>query len=65
VDLQPQTPTVGVPTLLQRVVPIHNVVPVDVFIPGCPPPADAIWYVLSELIEGRTPEPCKVTKFGA
>ena len=65
VDLQPQTPTVGVPTLLQRVVPIHNVVPVDVFIPGCPPPADAIWYVLCELIEGRTPDPCKVTKFGA
>jgi NAD-reducing hydrogenase small subunit len=65
VDLQPQTPTVGVPALLARVVPIHNVVPVDVFVPGCPPSADAIWYVLSELIEGRTPEPCKVTKFGA
>jgi NAD-reducing hydrogenase small subunit len=65
VDLQPQTPTVGVPALLARVVPIHNVVPVDIFVPGCPPSADAIWYVLSELIEGRTPEPSKVTKFGA
>ncbi|HSQ06420.1 MAG TPA: NADP oxidoreductase [Chromatiaceae bacterium] len=65
VDLQPQTPTVGVAALLVRVVPIHNVVPVDIFVPGCPPSADAIWYVLSELIEGRTPEPSKVTKFGA
>jgi NAD-reducing hydrogenase small subunit len=65
VDLQPQIPTVEVPALLTRVVPVHNVVPVDVYIPGCPPPADAIWYVLSELIEGRTPEPTKVTKFGA
>jgi NAD-reducing hydrogenase small subunit len=65
VDLQPQTPTVEVPSLLERVLPIHQVVSVDVFIPGCPPSADAIWYVLSELIEGRTPEPTKVTKFGA
>jgi len=64
-DLQPQTPTQGVPELFARVVPVHNVVTVDVFIPGCPPPADAIWYVLTELIEGRTPEPTKVTKFGA
>ena len=65
VDLQPQIPTIEVPTLLPRVVPIHNVVSVDVFVPGCPPPADAIWYVLNELIAGRTPEPTKVTKFGA
>ena len=65
VDLQPQVPHQGVPELCQRVVPVHNVVPVDVFIPGCPPPADAIWYVLTELIEGRMPEPTKVTKFGA
>lgn len=65
VDVQPQTPCVEVPTLLARVVPIHNVVPVDVFVPGCPPPADAIWYVLTELIAGRTPDISKVTKFGA
>jgi NAD-reducing hydrogenase small subunit len=65
VDLQPQTPTIEVPALLPRVVPVHNVVQVDVFVPGCPPSADAIWYVLSELIAGRKPEPTKVTKFGA
>ena len=45
--------------------PLHDCVPVDLFVPGCPPPADAIWYVLSELIEGRMPDPATVTRFGA
>lgn len=65
VDVQPQIPTVGVPALFRQVRPIHGVVEVDVFIPGCPPHADAIFYVLNELIEGRTPDPSKVTRFGA
>jgi NAD-reducing hydrogenase small subunit len=63
--LQPQRPTVGLPALFDRVRPVHRVVDVDVFVPGCPPPADAIWYVLSELIAGRTPDPTRVTRFGA
>ncbi len=63
--IQPQIPTCGVPTLLSVVKPIHGVVEVDVFVPGCPPSADAIWYVLSELIAGRTPDPSSVTRFGA
>jgi NAD-reducing hydrogenase small subunit len=62
---QPQRPSVSVPALFERVRPVHGVVDVDVFVPGCPPPADAIWYVLSELIAGRTPDPSRVTKFGA
>lgn len=65
VDVQPQTPTVGVPVLFQQVRPIHGCVNVDVFVPGCPPRADAIYYVLNELIEGRTPDPSQVTRFGA
>lgn len=65
VDCQPQIPTHGVPALLAVVKPIHGVVDVDVFVPGCPPSADAIWYVLSELIAGRMPDPTKVTRFGA
>lgn len=65
VTVQPQTPTQGVPTLLSVVKPIHGVVGVDVFVPGCPPSADAIWYVLSELIAGRVPDPSAVTRFGA
>ena len=65
VDLNPQIPSEGVPALLETVRPIHGVVDVDIFVPGCPPHADAIHYVLTELIEGRTPDPSKVTRFGA
>jgi NAD-reducing hydrogenase small subunit len=65
VSEHPVIPTVGVPTLLRQVRPVHGCVDVDVFVPGCPPPADAIWYVLSELIAGRTPDPSEVTRFGA
>ena len=36
--------------------PIHEVVQVDYFIPGCPPSADAIWKVLTDLLAGREPE---------
>ena len=35
---------------------IDQVVDVDLYIPGCPPSADAIFYALSELLEGRMPE---------
>jgi NAD-reducing hydrogenase small subunit len=35
---------------------LQDVVPVDIFLPGCPPSADAIFYVLSELAQGRRPE---------
>ena len=65
VDLNPQIPTEGVPALLPLVRPIHGVVDVDIFVPGCPPRADVIFYVLSELIAGRTPDPSEVTRFGA
>jgi NAD-reducing hydrogenase small subunit len=65
VTVQPQIPTVGVPSLFRQVRPVHGCVDVDVFIPGCPPNADTIFYVLNELIEGRTPDPTKVTRFGA
>lgn len=34
---------------------LHEVVPVDVFVPGCPPDPDVIFYVLSELAQGRKP----------
>lgn len=64
VDLQAQVPTVGVPTLLEHVRPVHEVVPVDVFVPGCPPSADTIYHVLSELLAGRVPSLGGVAHFG-
>jgi NAD-reducing hydrogenase small subunit len=63
-DLQRQVPTVGVPALLDRVRPVHEVVPVDVFVPGCPPSADTIYQVLSELLAGRVPTLEGVAHFG-
>lgn len=45
-----------VPVLLDKVVPIHAVVPVDHFVPGCPPPAKTIRAVLEALLDGRTPQ---------
>jgi NAD-reducing hydrogenase small subunit len=35
---------------------IHEVVPVDYNVPGCPPDADTIFYVITELAQGRKPE---------
>jgi NAD-reducing hydrogenase small subunit len=57
-DLNPRRPSEPgiVPPLLDQVLPVHAVVPVDLFLPGCPPSADLIHFVLSELVEGRTPD---------
>ena len=35
---------------------LQEVVPVDINVPGCPPDPDTIFYVLSELAQGRKPE---------
>ena len=45
----------GVPKLLHRVRPLHEVVHVDHFLPGCPPAADAIWRFLNGIMEGNPP----------
>ena len=42
-----------IPMLLNKVHPIHEVVKVDYFLPGCPPSGDTIWTFLTELIEGK------------
>lgn len=49
----PNDPELAVPTKVRA---LQEVVPVDVFVPGCPPDADTIFYVLSELAQGRVPE---------
>ena len=42
--------------VMQECRAIDQVVPVDIYLPGCPPSADAIFYVLSELLAGRMPD---------
>ncbi|GIK28305.1 MAG: NADP oxidoreductase [Chloroflexi bacterium] len=61
----PQVPNLVVPALLNVVKPVHAVVPVDVFIPGCPPSAKTILYALTELLDGRMPDLSNRTRFGA
>jgi NAD-reducing hydrogenase small subunit len=58
-------PTEGVPPPLKFVRPVHEVVPVDVFVPGCPPSADTIFFVLQELLAGRVPRLQAAARFGA
>ncbi|MGB9841377.1 MAG: oxidoreductase [Candidatus Bathyarchaeales archaeon] len=62
-DLNKQVPT-EVPELLEKVRPLHEVVKVDYFIPGCPPSATVINYVLTELLAGRTPNMEGRSKYG-
>ena len=64
VDIQPQTPTFHLPVLFDHSRPVHEVVDVDVFVPGCPPPADAIHFVITELLAGRMPDVNNLTRFG-
>jgi NAD-reducing hydrogenase small subunit len=49
--LIPNDPELPLP--LNKVHPLHEVVHIDVFIPGCPPSADAIWEVLTGLLAGE------------
>jgi len=44
-----------VPSLLPRVVPIHEAVKVEHFLPGCPPPADRIKALLTQVLSGADP----------
>lgn len=41
-----------IPLLLDKVYPIHELVKVDHFLPGCPPSADSLWTFLTGLLEG-------------
>lgn len=52
------------PPLLPRVQPLHSIVKVDLFVPGCPPSADVIHFTLTELLEGRMPALASLTRFG-
>jgi NAD-reducing hydrogenase small subunit len=65
VTMQPQTPCVIVPQLLNRVRPIHEFVKVDMYLPGCPPSAGTFFTVISELLAGSIPDVASLSRFGA
>jgi NAD-reducing hydrogenase small subunit len=64
-QLNQQAPQQVVPPLLPTSRPVHEFVKVDVFVPGCPPSADTIYFVLTELLAGRVPDLTDKTRFGA
>jgi NAD-reducing hydrogenase small subunit len=41
------------PILLPRVMPLHQLIAIDAYIPGCPPDADRIWAAVSALLQGQ------------
>jgi NAD-reducing hydrogenase small subunit len=43
-----------VPPLLDQVLPLHTVIPVDHFLPGCPPSAARIRAAIEDLLVGQT-----------
>ena len=52
--VNPQIPNdPEIPLLLNQVHPLHEVVKIDYFLPGCPPSADAIWTFVSQLLSGQ------------
>ncbi|MCC5899691.1 MAG: oxidoreductase [Phormidium sp. BM_Day4_Bin.17] len=55
-----------VPELLDRVRPIHELVEIDLFIPGCPPSAPRIQAAIEPLLKGEQPvmEGRSMIKFG-
>jgi len=44
-----------VPELLDQVLPVHQVIPIDIFMPGCPPDADRIRETLIPILKGELP----------
>ena len=56
VTINAQIPSEIVPKLLPVSTPVHRVVKVDVFLPGCPPSADLIYTKLDDLLAGRVPD---------
>jgi NAD-reducing hydrogenase small subunit len=66
-DTTPQLPHEPgiVPELLDRVLPLHQAIEVDYFMPGCPPDAPRIKAFIEALLAGHAPELVRETiKFG-
>ncbi len=59
-----QAPNDRVPALARTAVPLHEVIKIDVYIPGCPPPPSVIASVLTQVLDGRRVELPAIAKFG-
>lgn len=57
-------PSEGVPALLKHALPLHQVVKVDIHVPGCPPRPETIASLVMDLLDGRKPEIASNVKFG-
>jgi NAD-reducing hydrogenase small subunit len=67
-DITPQLPHFPgiVPELLDSVRPLHELVKVDMYLPGCPPSAERIKNAIAPLLKGEKPvmEGREMIKFG-
>ncbi len=67
-EVNPQLPYEPgiVPVLLDRVTPLHEVIDIDMYIPGCPPSAQRIKEAIAPLVQGEKPvmEGREMIKFG-
>lgn len=45
-----------VPPLLERVVPLHDLIHVDYHLPGCPPSARRIKSFITQMLDGKVPQ---------
>jgi len=63
-DEKKTVPSDRVPALLKQARPVREFVKVDLCLPGCPPPAKAIFSVINDLLEGKKPAANLKVKFG-
>ena len=61
----PDTDRGGIPALLPKVLPLNQVIAVDVHLPGCPPDPERIWAAINAILTGGPIElPIEMRTFG-
>ncbi|MCA0438817.1 MAG: NADP oxidoreductase [Actinobacteria bacterium] len=63
-DENQMLPNEVVPELLDPIRPVQYYVPVDAYLPGCPPSADEIWTCVTELLAGNVADASGTARFG-
>ena len=64
-SLQQQIPNHLLPVLNKVVRPLHEIVKVDHYLPGCPPSAETFHTALTALVTGQAFDVSALTRFGA